>query len=66
MKGELNTLQSLDKNIGKQMNDIQKQEEQGVKDYMKKIDKFENELESKKFTIQNMERLYVELENIKR
>jgi chromosome segregation ATPase len=64
MQGELNTLQSLDKNIEKQINDVQKQEEQGTKDYMKKIEELKNELESKEFTIQNMERLYVELENI--
>ena len=64
MQGELNTLQTLDKNIEKQINDVQKQEEQGTKDYMKKIEELKNELESKEFTIQNMERLYVELENI--
>ena len=64
MQGEINTLQTMDKNIEKQINEVQTQEEIGTKDYLKKIEDLKNELESKEFTIQNMERLYVELENI--
>ena len=64
MQGEINTLQTMDKNIEKQINEVQAQEEIGTKDYLKKIEDLKNELESKEFTIQNMERLYVELENI--
>ena len=64
MQGEINTLQTMDKNIEKQINEVQIQEETGTKDYLKKIEDLKNELESKEFTIQNMERLYVELENV--
>jgi len=64
MQGEINTLQTMDKNIEKQITEVQTQEEIGTKDYLKKIEDLKNELESKEFTIQNMERLYVELENI--
>jgi chromosome segregation ATPase len=64
MQGEINTLQTMDKNIEKQINEVQTQEEIGTKDYLKKIEDLKNELESKEFTIQNMERLYVELENV--
>ena len=64
MQGEINTLQTMDKNIEKQINEVQAQEEIGTKDYLKKIEDLKNELESKEFTIQNMERLYVELENV--
>ena len=64
MQGEINTLQTMDKNIEKQINEVQNQEETGTKDYLKKIEDLKNELESKEFTIQNMERLYVELENV--
>ena len=64
MKGEISTLKALDENIEKQITNLQKEEENGTKEYMNKIDSLKNELESKEFTIQNMERLYIELEDV--
>ena len=64
MKGEISTLNALDENIEKQITNLQKEEENGTKEYMNKIDSLKNELESKEFTIQNMERLYIELEDV--
>jgi len=64
MKGEINTLKAMDDNIEKQIANLQKEEENGSKEYMNKIDSLKNELESKEFTIQNMERLYIELEDV--
>ena len=64
MKGEINTLKAMDENIEKQITNLQKEEENGTKEYMNKIESLKNELESKEFTIQNMERLYIELEDV--
>lgn len=64
IQGEISTLQALDKQIEKQTVDIQKKEEAETKEYHKKIEELKKELESKEFTIQNMERLYIELENV--
>lgn len=64
MKGEITSLQQMDSNIEKQIANLQKEEESGNKEYMKKIETLKNELESKEFTIQNMERLYIELEDV--
>ena len=64
MKGEINTLKAMDENIEKQIANLQKEEDNGSKEYMNKIDSLKNELESKEFTIQNMERLYIELEDV--
>ena len=64
MKGEISTLKALDENIEKQISNLQKEEENGSKEYMNKIESLKNELESKEFTIQNMERLYIELEDV--
>jgi seryl-tRNA synthetase len=64
MKGEISTLKALDENIEKQISNLQKEEENGTKEYMNKIESLKNELESKEFTIQNMERLYIELEDV--
>ena len=64
MKGEINTLKTMDENIEKQIENLQKEEENGSKEYMNKINSLKNELESKEFTIQNMERLYIELEDV--
>ena len=44
--------------------ELQKQEEKCTENYLQRIEQLKNELEDKEFTIQNMERLYVELENI--
>lgn len=64
MKSEISTLKSMDENIEKQISNLQKEEDLGNKDYMKKIETLKNDLESKEFTIQNMERLYIELEDV--
>ena len=52
------------KNIEKQISALQKEEENGSNEYKNKINSLKNELESKEFTIQNMERLYIELEDV--
>ena len=64
MKGEISTLKAMDENIEKQIASLQKEEENGSNDYKNKINSLKNELESKEFTIQNMERLYIELEDV--
>ena len=64
MKGEIETLKAMDQNIEKQITNLQQEEENGSKEYMNKINSLKNELESKEFTIQNMERLYIELEDV--
>lgn len=64
MKGEIDTLQTVDKNIENQISNLQKEEELATKNYMNKIQSLKNDLESKEFTIQNMERLYIELEDV--
>ena len=64
MKGEINTLKAMDENIEKQITLLQKEEENGSNEYKNKINSLKNELESKEFTIQNMERLYIELEDV--
>ena len=64
MKGEINTLKALDETIEKQITMLQKEEENGSNEYKNKINSLKNELESKEFTIQNMERLYIELEDV--
>ena len=46
------------------ISNLQKEEENGSKEFTNKIDSLKNELESKGFTIQNMERLYIELEDV--
>ena len=53
-----------DKEIEKNTLEFQKQEEKSTENYLQRIEQLKNELEDKEFTIQNMERLYVELENI--
>ena len=64
MKGEINTLKAMDESIEKQISVLQKEEENGSNEYKNKINSLKNELESKEFTIQNMERLYIELEDV--
>jgi chromosome segregation ATPase len=64
MKGEISTLKALDETIEKQITMLQKEEENGSNEYKNKINSLKNELESKEFTIQNMERLYIELEDV--
>ena len=64
MKGDLETLKAMEKSVEKQILEAQKEEENETKEYMRKIDALKLELESKEFTIQNMERLYIELENV--
>lgn len=64
IQSEINTLTVVDKNIENQTLEIQKQEEQATKEYKEKIEQLKSELEAKEFSIQNMERLYLELENV--
>jgi chromosome segregation ATPase len=61
---DIQNLTSLSKTSERLSSDLQKQEEKGTKSYLKKIDDLKRELEIKEFKIQNMERLYVDLENI--
>jgi exonuclease VII large subunit len=61
---ELQKLNDRDKEIEKNTLELQKQEEKCTENYLQRIEQLKNELEDKEFTIQNMERLYVELENI--
>ena len=44
--------------------EIEKNTLECTENYLQRIEQLKNELEDKEFTIQNMERLYVELENI--
>lgn len=64
LEADISTLNSTDKNIEQTTVDLQKQEEKGTSSYLDKIEDLKKELEIKEFKIQNMERLYVELENI--
>lgn len=64
LEQDISTLNTTDKNIEQTTVDLQKQEERGTENYLDKIEDLKKELESKEFKIQNMERLYVELENI--
>ena len=61
---ELQKLNEKDKEIEKNTLDLQRQEEKCTENYLQRIEQLKYELEDKEFTIQNMERLYVELENI--
>lgn len=64
LEQDINNLNSNDKNIEESTIELQKSEDKGTSDYLQKIDDLKKELELKEFKIQNMERLYVELENI--
>jgi hypothetical protein len=64
LEQDISTLNSTDKNIELTTLDLQKQEVKGTEGYLVKIEDLKKELEIKEFKIQNMERLYVELENI--
>lgn len=64
LEQDISTLNTTDKNIEQTTIDLQKQEERGTEGYLDRIEDLKKELESKEFRIQNMERLYVELENI--
>ena len=61
---DLENLTKEENEIAKKTIDLQKQEEKGTEAYLQKIESLKNELESKEFTIQNMERIYIELETI--
>lgn len=64
LEGEIQNLLTESKNIEKESKELQQKEEKGTEEYHNKIDKLKEELESKEFTIQNMERLYVEIETV--
>ena len=61
---ELVELTNTDKNIEESTKELQQMEEKGTNTYLEKIEELKRELEIKEFKIQNMERLYVDLENI--
>jgi DNA repair exonuclease SbcCD ATPase subunit len=61
---EILELNNTDKNIEESTKELQITEEKGNKSYFEKIEELKKELEIKEFKIQNMERLYVDLENI--
>jgi hypothetical protein len=64
LEQDISTLNTTDKNIEITTLDLQKQEERGTSSYLERIEELKRDLELKEFKIQNMERLYVELENI--
>jgi len=64
LEQDISTLNSTEKNIEHTTSDLQKKEEKGTLNYLEKIEELKKELELKEFKIQNMERLYVELEEI--
>lgn len=64
LENEIEKLVLENEQIEKESKELQIKEEKGTEDYHNKIDKLKEELESKEFTIQNMERLYVEVESI--
>jgi chromosome segregation ATPase len=57
-------LNNTDKNIEESTKELQLIEEKGTNNYFEKIEELKKDLEIKEFKIQNMERLYVDLENI--
>ena len=61
---EILELNNTDKNIEESTKEMQLMEEKGTINYLDKIEELKKELEIKEFKIQNMERLYVDLENI--
>lgn len=64
LEQEILELNKTDKNIEESTKELQQMEEKGTNTYLEKIEELKKELEIKEFKIQNMERLYVELENI--
>jgi chromosome segregation ATPase len=64
LEQEIKILQNTEKAIEANTQELEKQEKEGFATYVKKIEDLKKELEIKEFKIQNMERLYVELENI--
>lgn len=64
LEQEIIALNATDKYIEQTTAQLQAQEEKGTSSYLEKIETMKKDLESKEFKIQNMERLYVELENI--
>jgi hypothetical protein len=64
LEQEILALNATDKYIEQTTAQLQAQEEKGTSSYLEKIETMKKDLESKEFKIQNMERLYVELENI--
>lgn len=64
MKIDISNLNLIDKTVEKQMIITQEEEKKDNTDYQKKIEELQNELELKELTIQNMEKLYLQLEDI--
>lgn len=64
LDNEVKILQDTEKVIEENTIELEKQEKESYNQYSKKIQDLKKELEVKEFKIQNMERLYVELEDI--
>lgn len=64
LENEIRVLQQAEKEIEKNTLELEIQEKEGFNNYVKKIEDLKKELEIKEYKIQNMEKLYVELENI--
>jgi len=64
MEQSMSTLNTTDKHIEMSTQELQKEEEKGKQDYLTSMDELKRDMEIKEFKIQNMERLYVELEGI--
>lgn len=64
LENEIKVLQQAEKEIEKNTQELEIQEKEGFNNYVKKIEDLKKELEIKEYKIQNMEKLYVELENI--
>lgn len=61
---DLENLNKEEKEVEQKKIELQEQDIKDTENYTKKIESLKRELESKEFTIQNMERIYVDLENI--
>ena len=61
---DLENLNKEEKDVEQKTIELQHQDVKDTETYTQKIESLKRELESKEFTIQNMERLYIDLENI--
>lgn len=64
LEQEIKILQNTEKQIEENTHELERQEKVGLAEYLNRIEELKKELEIKEFKIQNMERLYMELENI--
>jgi chromosome segregation ATPase len=61
---EVTKLNNYGKSIERTVSELQSREEYSQHSYLNRLEKIKKELEVKEFKIQNMERLYIDLENI--